>query len=62
MPENVHLWFHYMNSMIQDTLRSLCWTSKCIFQKGFPNGDRMPINPTTIIELKEGQEKLKEAK
>ena len=22
----------------------------------------MPINPTTIIELKEGQEKLKEAK
>jgi len=36
--------------------------SKGIFKWGLRASCTMPINPTTIIELKEGQENLKEVK
>jgi len=37
---NTYIWSYYLSSMTQDTLWSLFWTSKCLIQRGFPNGDQ----------------------
>jgi len=40
MHENTYIWSRYLSSMTQDTLWSLFWTSKCLIQRGFPNGNQ----------------------
>jgi len=40
MHGNAYIGSHYLSSMTQDTLWSLFWTSKCLIQRGFPNGQQ----------------------